>query len=88
MRFFAGAAPARAGKKPFRRSEIPEPVQMRVQLQSGNVLATVCALILLAGWAAWSVPFIIAKRQPASAVKVDRRARWGIALQAVGYSLL
>jgi len=45
-------------------------------------------LILLAGWIFWLLPFLRAKRSREPAVQQDRRARWGIALQAVAYALV
>jgi protein-S-isoprenylcysteine O-methyltransferase Ste14 len=45
-------------------------------------------LILLAGWLAWSIPFFLIKRRRITAAKIDRRARWGIVLQVIAYSLV
>jgi protein-S-isoprenylcysteine O-methyltransferase Ste14 len=45
-------------------------------------------IILLAGWLAWLAPFIFTKRPHAAPSKLDRRARWGILLVGVAYSLL
>ena len=45
-------------------------------------------LILMAGWILWATPFFLIKRRRVPAAKIDRRARWGIVLQAVSYSLL
>ena len=44
--------------------------------------------ILLTGWLAWGAPFFLYKRSTSSPVKVDRRARWGILLEVIAYSLL
>ncbi|HLY63470.1 MAG TPA: isoprenylcysteine carboxylmethyltransferase family protein [Terriglobia bacterium] len=44
--------------------------------------------ILTAGWVLWCLPFLINKRNSASPAKVDRRARWGILLIAIAYTLL
>jgi protein-S-isoprenylcysteine O-methyltransferase Ste14 len=44
--------------------------------------------ILAAGWIVWCAPFFFIKRSPQSPQKLDRKARWGIAFQMVGYSLL
>jgi protein-S-isoprenylcysteine O-methyltransferase Ste14 len=43
--------------------------------------------ILVAGWLIWMTPFLLAKRnsQPR---ELDRRARWGILLVAIAYSIL
>jgi protein-S-isoprenylcysteine O-methyltransferase Ste14 len=45
-------------------------------------------VILLAEWALWAAPFFLIKRHHVTAAKVDRRARWGILLQAASYSLV
>jgi protein-S-isoprenylcysteine O-methyltransferase Ste14 len=45
-------------------------------------------LILVSGWILWLVPFIRLKRSGQEPVERDRRARWGISLQAVAYALL
>jgi protein-S-isoprenylcysteine O-methyltransferase Ste14 len=44
--------------------------------------------ILLAGWIPWATPFFLIKRRRITATKIDRRARWGLVLQAAAYSLL
>src|SRR5690349_14144727 len=44
--------------------------------------------VLLAGIAAWFTPFVLAHRGVKAAVEVDRRSRWGVLLQLVGYTLL
>jgi protein-S-isoprenylcysteine O-methyltransferase Ste14 len=44
--------------------------------------------ILAAGWLTWVLPFFLAKRSTGPAQELDRRARWGIALLAVAYSIL
>jgi len=44
--------------------------------------------ILVAGWLFWLMPFLLAKRSSEPAKRLDRRARWGILLVAVAYSLL
>jgi protein-S-isoprenylcysteine O-methyltransferase Ste14 len=45
-------------------------------------------VILAAGWLAWMTPFFLIKRRGAKAERLDRRARWGIVLEGVAYSLL
>jgi len=46
-------------------------------------------ILLLLGWIAWFLPFVLASRRHSrTPSRVDRRARWGIALQALGYALL
>jgi protein-S-isoprenylcysteine O-methyltransferase Ste14 len=44
--------------------------------------------ILAAGWLMWVTPFFLIKKSRASPATLDRRARWGIVLQALAYSLL
>jgi protein-S-isoprenylcysteine O-methyltransferase Ste14 len=44
--------------------------------------------ILAAGWLIWLSPFLLAKRNAGPPAKLDRRARWGILLVAIAYSLL
>jgi protein-S-isoprenylcysteine O-methyltransferase Ste14 len=45
--------------------------------------------ILAAGWLLWAMPFFLIRRgTKQSPAKLDRRARWGIVLQAVAYTLL
>ena len=43
--------------------------------------------ILAAAWLAWMAPFFLVKRGPA-AQTVDRRARWGIILEGVGFAIV
>ncbi|MGH9410365.1 MAG: methyltransferase family protein [Vicinamibacterales bacterium] len=45
------------------------------------------AVLLAAGWCAWWIPFFLVKRGP-SAQTIDRRARWGIVLEAVGFAFV
>jgi len=45
-------------------------------------------VILAAGWLAWMTPFFLIKRRGAKAQRLDRRARWGIVLEGIAYSLL
>jgi len=45
-------------------------------------------VILATGWLAWLTPFILAKRHAQPAKTVDRRARWGILLGAIAYTML
>jgi len=47
----------------------------------------VCA-ILIAGWVLWVTPFLLSRRTGTQAQRIDKRARWGIVIQAVGYTLL
>ncbi len=45
-------------------------------------------VILAVGWLVWITPFLLAYRKKQAATQVDRRARWGMVLIAVGYSCL
>lgn len=44
--------------------------------------------ILVAGWLLWMTPFALIKRSRHPAMHIDRRARWGVVIVAIGYSLL
>jgi protein-S-isoprenylcysteine O-methyltransferase Ste14 len=44
--------------------------------------------LLAVGWVAWLLPFFVITRISGPAMTTDRRARWGILLQAIGYALL
>jgi protein-S-isoprenylcysteine O-methyltransferase Ste14 len=44
--------------------------------------------IVGAGWLIWMMPFFLLKRHSGKPEKLDRRARWGIVLEALAYSLL
>ena len=44
--------------------------------------------ILVLGWLIWLTPFLRAKQSEKPAMQVDRRARWGILLVAIAYTLL
>ncbi|MFY9727351.1 MAG: isoprenylcysteine carboxylmethyltransferase family protein [Bryobacteraceae bacterium] len=44
--------------------------------------------ILLLGWLLWVMPFLLTGRVKHELTVVDRRARWGIVLMAIAYSLL
>jgi protein-S-isoprenylcysteine O-methyltransferase Ste14 len=44
--------------------------------------------ILAAAWLVWLTPFFLVKRNSAKPEKRDRRARWGIVLEGLAYSLL
>jgi protein-S-isoprenylcysteine O-methyltransferase Ste14 len=50
-------------------------------------MLTYAFAVLVAGWLVWMLPFFLIKRG-GSAQKIDRRARWGILLEAAGYSLV
>jgi len=51
-------------------------------------MTTTLYVILAVAWLTWVMPFFLAKGSGGETWKLDRRARWGIALQAVAYSLL
>ena len=44
--------------------------------------------MLVAGWLLWMMPFALIKRSSTPAKRIDRRARWGVVIVAIGYSLL
>jgi len=44
--------------------------------------------ILVAGWLLWMTPFALIKRSRKPAKHIDRRARWGVVIVAISYSLL
>jgi protein-S-isoprenylcysteine O-methyltransferase Ste14 len=44
--------------------------------------------VVLAGWLVWVTPFLFVKRGGGKAQQLDRRARWGILLVAISFSLL
>jgi protein-S-isoprenylcysteine O-methyltransferase Ste14 len=44
--------------------------------------------VLVAGWLAWLAPFVVLKRRAEPAKSVDSRARWGVALVVIAYSML
>jgi len=44
--------------------------------------------ILVAGWLLWMMPFALIKRSRNPAKHIDRRARWGVVIVAIGYSVL
>jgi protein-S-isoprenylcysteine O-methyltransferase Ste14 len=45
-------------------------------------------VILAVGWLFWLTPFLLIKRNRAPGAKLDRRARWGVLLEALAYSML
>jgi len=51
-------------------------------------MRTYAYIILGIGWGVWVTPFILARRNRQSAQKLDRRARWGILLVAISYSIV
>jgi protein-S-isoprenylcysteine O-methyltransferase Ste14 len=44
--------------------------------------------IIPIGWIIWCLPFFLAQKNAQPAKEVDRRARWGILLVAISYSML
>ena len=44
--------------------------------------------MLVAGWLVWMIPFARIRRSASPPKQIDRRARWGIVIVAVAYSLL
>jgi protein-S-isoprenylcysteine O-methyltransferase Ste14 len=51
-------------------------------------MAAVAYALLGAGWITWFLPFVLARRGGEAAKQLDRRARWGILLQACAYAIL
>jgi len=45
-------------------------------------------IVLALGWIAWMLPFVLKKRSRQPVQNLDRRARWGILLAAIGYALV
>lgn len=44
--------------------------------------------VLAAGFLIWVTPFLLARRKSKAPTNLDRRARWGMALQGIAYALL
>src|SRR5271170_929343 len=42
----------------------------------------------MGGWLTWALPFLLFMRKKEKAQQVDRRARWGILLVAIGVAIL
>ena len=51
-------------------------------------MPTYAFVILGTTWLIWMTPFLLAKRNPQPAQKLDRRARWGILLVAISYAIV
>jgi protein-S-isoprenylcysteine O-methyltransferase Ste14 len=47
-----------------------------------------CYVTLASAWLVWFSPFVLRRKRPGKAQKMDVRARWGILLQFVAFSLL
>jgi len=46
-------------------------------------------VFLFFGWSVWALPFVLAHLRGGETAKhVDRRARWGMVLQAIAYAVL
>jgi protein-S-isoprenylcysteine O-methyltransferase Ste14 len=45
-------------------------------------------IVLIVGWLAWMMPFLLMKRNKAKAEKIDKRARWGIILALIAFSIV
>jgi len=52
------------------------------------VLAETYGIVLVVGWAVWAAPFFRLKQVSGRAEKLDRRARWGILLEALAFALV
>jgi protein-S-isoprenylcysteine O-methyltransferase Ste14 len=61
---------------------------IRLSTGSGASMPPRAYAIFAAGWLLWLIPFLLAKRNPGPPEKLDRRARWGLALVAIAYSML
>jgi protein-S-isoprenylcysteine O-methyltransferase Ste14 len=46
------------------------------------------AALIAVGWLIWAIPFFLIRRGAGGATTVDRRARWGIVLEGVGFFLV
>jgi protein-S-isoprenylcysteine O-methyltransferase Ste14 len=46
------------------------------------------AILISVAWMAWAAPFFLLRKGPATAQTVDRRARWGIAIEAIGFAIV
>jgi protein-S-isoprenylcysteine O-methyltransferase Ste14 len=57
--------------------------QSKIQSVPGYAYA-----VLAVGWVIWLTPFLLARRHHERARVIDRRARWGVLLVAVSYSML
>ncbi len=44
--------------------------------------------IVVGGAIIWAVPFVLVRSKQKGSLTLDRRARWGVALQGIGYTLL
>lgn len=44
--------------------------------------------VLVLGWLIWGAAFLLVRRNREPSARLDKRARWGIALQAVAYGLV
>jgi protein-S-isoprenylcysteine O-methyltransferase Ste14 len=53
-----------------------------------TLTAAIGYIILAAGTCAWLLPMVLQRRRSETPQRLDRRARWGILLVGVGYSLL
>jgi protein-S-isoprenylcysteine O-methyltransferase Ste14 len=49
-------------------------------------------VVIIVGWTAWMIPFFLIRRSKGrtenTTPQIDRRARWGIVLQVIAYSIL
>jgi protein-S-isoprenylcysteine O-methyltransferase Ste14 len=45
-------------------------------------------VVLVVGWLTWMMPFLLMKRNKAKAQQIDRRARWGIVLELIAFSIV
>jgi len=52
------------------------------------ITPTYVYIVFVVGWIVWMTPFFLIKRTGVKAQRLDRRARWGILLEAIAFSLL
>jgi protein-S-isoprenylcysteine O-methyltransferase Ste14 len=51
-------------------------------------LSQYAILILIPGWIVWLAPFLLFPRSPHRPSRVDRRARWGMLLEALAFAMV
>jgi protein-S-isoprenylcysteine O-methyltransferase Ste14 len=52
-----------------------------------QAMRTIALFLILAGWTGWVIPFFLVKKS-GPPQQLDRRARWGIVLQGIGFVLI
>ncbi len=51
-------------------------------------MPTFAYLILMAGWVVWITPFFLLRKGTRTASQLDKRARWGVVIQALAFMLV